>query len=450
MSEDNRVIEQQSEAYRRGQVLGFTMAEIMLVLLFLLLILLSDQLSRLADDLEVAIQPGTPEHSAIILIQETLNDLKKQGQLDVDDDELWLTEKLTLRAADTLSNVGLDEDSQEAIERLTRERDLLRQQAKELAEEAQRLNKLLENDPEQAQKQKDANQLLKVVENNQLPLEKALQCMDDCGGGDGKEACWGESIFNPDYIYNVALYDEFIWVQPDQANISKHKADWDVMPSQAKIEKSQYLSNTEYRRRFSTLQRYAIAKNKGPKGCVFHVRLFDLGTTSKNSYKSQEQMVESYTYRTEIKDHSRWIGEPPKPLPLNLAPIEEETGSSGSAESGSDLSPGQANNLESTAITEADTNPIEVPVELLRRVNPKYPSRAAKRGTQGYCVVSFDVDEQGKVINISAIPEQCIPEGVFNEASERAMSKHEYRPRYVGGKPVLTQGLQKRFSYRMN
>ena len=80
MSEDDRVIEQQSEAYRRGQVLGFTMAEIMLVLLFLLLILLGDQLSRLAEDLEVSIQPGTPEHSAIILIQETLDNLKLQGQ----------------------------------------------------------------------------------------------------------------------------------------------------------------------------------------------------------------------------------------------------------------------------------------------------------------------------------------------------------------------------------
>ena len=82
MSEDDRVIEQQSEAYRRGQALGFTMAEIMLVLLFLLLILLGDQLSRLAEDLEVSIQPGTPEHSAIILIQETLDNLKRQGQLD--------------------------------------------------------------------------------------------------------------------------------------------------------------------------------------------------------------------------------------------------------------------------------------------------------------------------------------------------------------------------------
>ena len=60
MSEDDRVIEQQSEAYRRGQVLGFTMAEIMLVLLFLLLILLGDQLSRLAEDLGTFYTAGYP------------------------------------------------------------------------------------------------------------------------------------------------------------------------------------------------------------------------------------------------------------------------------------------------------------------------------------------------------------------------------------------------------
>ena len=46
--------------------------------------------------------------------------------------------------------------------------------------------------------------------------QRALQCMDDCGGGDGKRLAGGESIFNPDYIYTVALYDDYIWVQPDE------------------------------------------------------------------------------------------------------------------------------------------------------------------------------------------------------------------------------------------
>lgn len=454
MSEDDRVIEQQSEAYRRGQVLGFTMAEIMLVLLFLLLILLGDQLSRLAEDLEVSIQPGTPEHSAIILIQETLDNLKRQGQLDAEDDELWLTEKLTLRAADTVSEIGIDEDARETIERLTLERDLLREQATELAEEAQRLNELLENDPEQAQRQRDANQLLGAVENNQLPLKRALQCMDDCGGGDGKEACWGESIFNPDYIYTVALYDDYIWVQPDEGSTSKHKPDWDAIPNQARIATPQYLSNTEYRRRFSALQRYAIAKNKGPKGCVFHVRLFDLGTTSKESYKSQEQMVESYTYRTEIKDNGRWVGELPPPLPsdpsndsIDPSPTGTPGIISGSAESTTGKA-GSAVAAAAAAVKEQEATSVETPARVLRQASPKYPSRAERRGTQGYCVVSFDVNAQGKVINVAAIPEQCSPRGVFDKASEEAMRKYVYRPRYVDGKAVSTFGLQQRFAYR--
>ena len=187
------------------------------------------------------------------------------------------------------------------------------------------------------------------------------------------------------------------------------------MPNQARIATPQYLSNTEYRRRFSALQRYAIANNKGPKGCVFHVRLFDLGTTSKESYKSQEQMVESYTYRTEIKDNGRWVGELPPPLPSDpsndsIDPSPEGTPGiiSGSAES--------TTGKRRSAVAAAAAA-VKEQKHICRNTGPsvkesgsKYPSRAARRGTQGYCVVSFDVNAQVKLLMLPQFQSNAVPE----------------------------------------
>ena len=52
-------INDQTEQYQRGQVLGFTMAEIMLVLIFLLLLLLGTQLQQTQDKLESAYAPDS-------------------------------------------------------------------------------------------------------------------------------------------------------------------------------------------------------------------------------------------------------------------------------------------------------------------------------------------------------------------------------------------------------
>ena len=51
----------QSEDYRKGLVLGFTMAEIMLILLFLLLFLLGKELIDLQENLGSSISLEAPE-----------------------------------------------------------------------------------------------------------------------------------------------------------------------------------------------------------------------------------------------------------------------------------------------------------------------------------------------------------------------------------------------------
>ena len=278
-------IEHQTEEYRKGQVLGFTMAEIMLVILFLLLLLLGSKINKQenallllelnnneqadtigileskineqADTLSKSYQEDTPEHQAIDKIKRTLSELQNQGLVSRQKDVNWLAERLVLTEAGTNENV---------------------RKARELASF--------------------------IAKNENLTFEEGKQCLATCGAnegdgdGDGPKACWGESLRNPDYIYNVALYDDAIFVTNNIENIEKNKADWDLLLQPARIEKPTLLSNAQFQSRFAKLKEHASVNE-----CEYAVRLVDVFTSSKAIYKKQRQLVEGYVYPTLKK---RW------------------------------------------------------------------------------------------------------------------------------------------------
>ena len=276
-------IEHQTEEYRKGQVLGFTMAEIMLVILFLLLLLLGSKINKQenallllelnnneqadtigileskineqADTLSKSYQEDTPEHQAIDKIKRSLSELQNQGSVNRQKDVNWLAERLVLTEAGTNDSV---------------------RKARELASF--------------------------IAKNENLTFEEGKQCLATCGAnegdGDGPKACWGESLRNPDYIYNVALYDDAIFVTNNLENIEKNKADWDLLLQPARIEKPTLLSNAQFQSRFAKLKEHASANE-----CEYAVRLVDVFTSSKAIYKKQRQLVEGYVYPTPKK---RW------------------------------------------------------------------------------------------------------------------------------------------------
>jgi len=240
-------IEHQTEEYRKGQVLGFTMAEIMLVILFLLLLLLGSKINKQADALSKSYQKDTPEHQAIEKIKITLTELQNQGAVGSQKDLNWLAERLVLSEAGT--------------------NDSLRK----------------------------AQKLVPFFEKNKLTFEEGKQCLATCGGG--PTACWGESLRKPDYIYNVALYDDAIFITNNPENIEKNKADWDSLLQPARIESPILLTNAQFRSRFTKLKEHA-----GMNECVYQVRLVDVFTSSKAIYKKQRQLVEGYVYPTPLNN----------------------------------------------------------------------------------------------------------------------------------------------------
>lgn len=82
------------------------------------------------------------------------------------------------------------------------------------------------------------------------------------------------------------------------------------------------------------------------------------------------------------------------------------------------------------------------------RVEPSYPPRAASRGIQGYVLVFYDIDEEGRVRNARIVESE--PRGVFDSAALRAVSKWRYTPEFdEDGKPTYVTGVGVRFPFQL-
>lgn len=73
------------------------------------------------------------------------------------------------------------------------------------------------------------------------------------------------------------------------------------------------------------------------------------------------------------------------------------------------------------------------------RVNPSYPSKAARDGVEGFVTLSFSVNAQGEVEDIVVVDAQ--PKGMFERDAQRALRKWKYQAKRVSGKAVAMQGL---------
>ncbi len=78
----------------------------------------------------------------------------------------------------------------------------------------------------------------------------------------------------------------------------------------------------------------------------------------------------------------------------------------------------------------------------LYRFVPDYP-RTRKTGS---VILEFTVDEKGYVKNPKAIDGENMD--LFAEAAKKAAVKYRYAPRYENGKPVSTDGLKTRFTFK--
>ena len=82
-------------------------------------------------------------------------------------------------------------------------------------------------------------------------------------------------------------------------------------------------------------------------------------------------------------------------------------------------------------------------------IAPQYPTRAAQRGIQGWCLVSFTVDGLGNVVEETIAVVDAEPPNICDRSSMRAATRFKFQPRVVDGQGVEVSGVQYLFRYQL-
>lgn len=82
-------------------------------------------------------------------------------------------------------------------------------------------------------------------------------------------------------------------------------------------------------------------------------------------------------------------------------------------------------------------------------IAPQYPTRAAQRGIEGWCLVSFTVNGLGNVLEESIVVVDAEPSSMFDRSSIRAALRFKFQPRVVDGQGVAVEDVQYVFRYEL-
>ena len=84
----------------------------------------------------------------------------------------------------------------------------------------------------------------------------------------------------------------------------------------------------------------------------------------------------------------------------------------------------------------------------LTQLKPKFPARLARLGREGYTIVNFDIDEQGKVVNPQVLENEGGAE--FARASLKALENMRYSPKMVNGAASIQSDIVVKLDYSLN
>ena len=78
---------------------------------------------------------------------------------------------------------------------------------------------------------------------------------------------------------------------------------------------------------------------------------------------------------------------------------------------------------------------------------PHYPEDAQANHVEGYVVVTYDVDVDGKVVNARVV--DAAPPGVFDQAALDAIERWHFYPPVVDGKPEAVHDRSSKFEFKL-
>ena len=287
-SERRPGINEQHGAYRRGLVLGLTMAEVGILIIFVLLLLIALGVLR---EQELRKEQGTKT----LIDKGRLTELEKaQSSLAAVTRALGVSSKTDPQDIERLvAAVQEAVASKEGEQALVAARNAL----KGLQDAQATLEAIAAAAGQDGAKSlgealKDQSEQLGTKE-GQLKFYEAQ--FKRLGKGDGGRPCWVEADGSIDYLYEVVLRDDGI--QMREIDIPSKAEQRATLPMPT-ANPSEVLSEHTFLSRTEALFRYG-QDNKNQ--CRFYVKVYDgTGDTQKGLYKSHMKAVEGHFYKLEM------------------------------------------------------------------------------------------------------------------------------------------------------
>lgn len=82
------------------------------------------------------------------------------------------------------------------------------------------------------------------------------------------------------------------------------------------------------------------------------------------------------------------------------------------------------------------------------RIDPKYPTQAAKDGIEGWVKLSFSIDASGAVVDVQVLDAE--PKRIFEREAIKALKAWKYQPQIRDGKAVAQQGMQVQLDFSLD
>jgi hypothetical protein len=273
---DDRRIAEQNSSYRRGVVLGLTMAEAGILIIFVLLLLIGfDEWNRVTE-LEGMIGKVVIPEVRLSALEASESQLREVAQA------------LDLSAPADAEQIGLLVRAVKESTQSAEGRSAL-QEAKEALAQMQRVtNEVRLKNGETLAKQVE-QQSFRIA--NQEGQMKLLQMkLQQAGLGKGERPCWVQPDGTIEFLFDVVLASDGIRMRENVFPARmRERATLPMPPS----DPAEALSQQEFLRRTAPLYQSSLAAN-----CRFFVSIFDdTGSAEKDKYKALLRTVEGHFYK---------------------------------------------------------------------------------------------------------------------------------------------------------
>lgn len=285
-------ISNQNIAYRRGVILGLTLAEIMLLVIFLLLLtfmaILKNERERYEHKL-LLVKKSPPIEKIIQILEKQAPDIMDElvlaNQKLPEIIAMIKKEKLKIRKSETIPDVIL-----RSVENLKADKEII----KHSGSVNQKLKQVINAQEGLIKKQEELIKVRKEleteVENLKGQNKSLYKQIESNGKGVDYPPCWADPTGKQEYIYNIFLTDDGIVIHDNKI---PHRAAEQARLPISMIRYDNVLSNSNFQNQTYQLFSWSMAND-----CRFFVRVYDkTNSNQKKLYKRLLKVVEGRFYK---------------------------------------------------------------------------------------------------------------------------------------------------------